>query len=153
MDAGIDAFMSAHIILPALDPEPVPATLSRPILTGLLRGEMKSQCNIWCWPIGSGEVYGYRIDSKMPPEVRAGVTPKVRADNPVGEWNRFIIRMIGDRLTVSLNGQTVIENAQLPGVPKSGPIGFQHHGGKEKDGSYNNASALVQFRNVFIRKL
>lgn len=22
----------------------------------LLRGEMKSQCNIWCWPIGSGEV-------------------------------------------------------------------------------------------------
>ncbi len=42
VDAGIDAFMSAHIILPALDPEPgIPATLSRPILTGLLRGEMK----------------------------------------------------------------------------------------------------------------
>jgi beta-glucosidase-like glycosyl hydrolase len=41
-DAGIDAFMSTHIILPALDPEPgIPATLSRPILTGLLRGEMK----------------------------------------------------------------------------------------------------------------
>jgi beta-N-acetylhexosaminidase len=41
-DAGIDAFMSTHIILPALDPEPgVPATLSRPILTGLLRGEMR----------------------------------------------------------------------------------------------------------------
>jgi hypothetical protein len=119
----------------------------------LLRGEMKSQCNIWCWPIGSGEVYGYRMDNQMPPEVRAGVTPKVRADKPVGEWNRFIIRMVGDRLTVSLNGQTVIENAQLPGVPASGPIGFQHHGGREKDGSYNNESALVQFRNVFIRKL
>jgi beta-glucosidase-like glycosyl hydrolase len=42
VDAGIDAFMSAHIIVPALDPEPgIPATLSRPILTGLLRGEMK----------------------------------------------------------------------------------------------------------------
>lgn len=93
------------------------------------------------------------MDNQMPPEVRAGVTPKVRADKPVGEWNRFIIRMVGDRLTVSLNGQTVIENAQLPGVPASGPIGFQHHGGREKDGSYNNASALVQFRNVFIRKL
>jgi len=39
---GVDAFMSTHIILPALDPTPgVPATLSRPILTGLLRGEMK----------------------------------------------------------------------------------------------------------------
>lgn len=119
----------------------------------LLRGEMKSQCNIWCWPIGSGEVYGYRMDKNMPAEVRAGVTPKVCADNPVGEWNRFIIRMVGDRLTVHLNGQTVIENAQLPGIPESGPIGLQHHGGKEKDGSYNNASSLMQFRNVFIKKL
>ena len=36
----------------------------------------KSQVNIWCWPIGSGEVYGYRTDQKMPPEVRAGVTPE-----------------------------------------------------------------------------
>jgi Domain of Unknown Function (DUF1080) len=119
----------------------------------LLRGELDSQCNIWCWPIGSGEVYGYRMNQKMPPEVRAAVTPKVRADNPVGQWNRFIIRMTGDRLTVNLNGQVVIENAQLPGVPAAGPIGFQHHGGREKDGSYNNASSLVQFRNVFIRKL
>ena len=42
VDAGIDAFMSSHIILPALDPAPgIPATLSRPILTDLLRGEMK----------------------------------------------------------------------------------------------------------------
>jgi beta-N-acetylhexosaminidase len=40
--AGIDAFMTSHIILPALDPAPgIPATLSRPILTDLLRGEMK----------------------------------------------------------------------------------------------------------------
>ena len=30
--------------------------------------------SIWMWPIGSGEVYGYRMDKKMPPEVRAGVT-------------------------------------------------------------------------------
>ncbi len=42
VEEGVDAFMSTHIILPALDPSPgVPATLSRPILTGLLRGEMK----------------------------------------------------------------------------------------------------------------
>jgi Domain of Unknown Function (DUF1080) len=61
--------------------------------------------------------------------------------------------MVGDRLTVNLNGRTVIENAQFPGIPASGPIGFQHHGGREKDGSYNNASALVQFRNVFIKEL
>src|SRR3954454_18512092 len=41
----------------------------------LLRGTSKAQVNIWCWPIGSGEVYGYRMDEKMPPAVRAGVTP------------------------------------------------------------------------------
>lgn len=119
----------------------------------LLRGDINAQCNIWCWPVGSGEVYGYRMDPKASPDVRAGVTPKVRADRAVGEWNRFIIRMQGDRLTVNLNGKVVIENAQLPGVPKSGPIGLQHHGGKEQDGSYNNASSLVQFRNLYIRKL
>jgi beta-glucosidase-like glycosyl hydrolase len=39
--AGIDAVMSTHIRLPALDPtEGLPATLSRPILTGLLRTEL-----------------------------------------------------------------------------------------------------------------
>ncbi|HYN02175.1 MAG TPA: glycoside hydrolase family 3 N-terminal domain-containing protein, partial [Vicinamibacteria bacterium] len=39
--AGIDAVMSTHIRLPALDPtEGLPATLSRPILTGLLRKEL-----------------------------------------------------------------------------------------------------------------
>jgi len=39
--AGIDAVMSSHIRLPALDPtEGLPATLSRPILTGLLRQEL-----------------------------------------------------------------------------------------------------------------
>jgi len=40
--AGVDAIMSSHIVLPALDPTPgIPATLSRPILTGLLRNELK----------------------------------------------------------------------------------------------------------------
>jgi beta-N-acetylhexosaminidase len=39
--AGVDAIMSSHIRLPALDPTPgLPATLSRPILTGLLRKEL-----------------------------------------------------------------------------------------------------------------
>src|SRR5262249_46655316 len=44
-----------------------------------LRGSSKSQVNMWCWPVGSGEVYGYRTDKNLPAEVRAGVTPKVRA--------------------------------------------------------------------------
>jgi hypothetical protein len=106
-----------------------------------LRGSSKSQVNMWCWPVGSGEVYGYRTDPAMPPEVRAGVTPRKSADKPIGQWNRFIITLRGDRLTVNLNGETVIENAQLPGVPARGPLALQHHGDP------------IEFANLLIKEL
>lgn len=112
----------------------------------------KSQVNIWCWPIGSGEVYGYRMDQSMPPEVRAGVTPRHQADKPVGQWNHFEITMRGDRLTVVLNGVEVIANAQLPGIPERGPISLQHHGGFH-DGKYTGPPSLVQFRRIRLKPL
>ncbi|MCY0948931.1 glycoside hydrolase family 3 C-terminal domain-containing protein [Streptomyces sp. H27-S2] len=37
VEAGVDAIMTAHIVFPALDPSGDPATLSRPIVTGILR--------------------------------------------------------------------------------------------------------------------
>ncbi|HYR06693.1 MAG TPA: glycoside hydrolase family 3 N-terminal domain-containing protein [Longimicrobium sp.] len=37
---GVDSLMTAHVVYPALDPESLPATLSPPILEGLLRAEM-----------------------------------------------------------------------------------------------------------------
>ena len=117
-----------------------------------LRGSSKSQVNIWCWPTGSGEVYGYRMDAAMPPAVRAGVTPKANADRDIGQWNAFDITMKGDRLTVVENGVTVIDNAQLPGVPARGPIALQHHGQK-KDGVWTGPPSLVQFRNIAIKEL
>jgi len=103
-----------------------------------LRGNTKSQVNLWNWNVGSGEVYGYRMDPKMPAEVKAAVTPKVRADLPIGEWNRTMITLVGDRLTVSLNGRVVIDNAQLPDIPAEGPIGLQHHG------------SAIDFANIWI---
>jgi hypothetical protein len=119
-----------------------------------LRGSEKGQVNIWMWPIGSGEVYGYRKDMKMPPEVRAGVTPKKHADKPRGQWNTFVITLVGDRLTVVLNGETVIENAQLPGIPEKGPIALQHHGSFDpKTGKWTSPPSLVQFRNIMIKEL
>jgi len=119
-----------------------------------LRGVGKAQINIWCWPIGSGELWGYRNDKSMPPEVRAGAVPKVCADKPVGQWNTFEITMRGERLTVVLNGKTVIDDTRLPGVPASGPIGLQHHGGfNKKTGKFSPASSLIQFRNVCIKRL
>jgi hypothetical protein len=117
-----------------------------------LRGSSKAQVNIWCWPIGSGEVYGYRTDAAMPAAVRAAVTPKRNADRDVGAWNAFEITMQGDRLTVVLNGEEVISQAQLPGVAPSGPIALQHHGAK-KDGVWTAPPSLVQFRNISIRQL
>ncbi len=117
-----------------------------------LRGSSKAQVNMWAWPIGSGEVYGYRTDAKMPPEVRAGVTPKANADKDIGEWNAFEITMKGDRLTVVLNGITVIESAQLPGIPARGPIALQHHG-QMKNGVWTGPPSLVQFRHIAIKEL
>jgi len=117
-----------------------------------LRGKPDAQVNIWCWPVGSGEVYGYRTAANAAPEVRAGVTPKVNADRDIGQWNRFEITMKGELLTVVLNGVTVIESARLPGVPAKGPIALQHHG-EWKDGTWTSPPALVQFRDIAIREL
>ena len=77
----------------------------------------------------------------MPPEVRSGAIPKVKADKPPGQWNRLIVTLKGDRMTVVLNGETVIDQTQLPGIPARGPIGLQHHGDP------------VQFTNLFIKEL
>jgi hypothetical protein len=117
-----------------------------------LRGASKAQVNIWGWPVGSGEVYGYRTDEKMPAAVRAGVTPSKMADKNIGEWNAFEITVRGNRLTVVLNGESVITNAELPGLPATGPIALQHHGSK-KGGVWTSPPSLVQFRNIAVAEL
>jgi len=106
-----------------------------------LRGSSKSQLNIWNWPVGSGEIWGYRNDKNMPPQVRRAATPILNADNLPGQWNRFEITFIDDRVTVVVNGKTVIRQAQLPGIPKRGPIALQHHGDP------------IQFANIYIKEL
>jgi hypothetical protein len=105
-----------------------------------LRGSNKGEVNIWCWPIGSGELYAFRTDKTQSSEVRAAVTPKMKADKPIGQWNRFIITLKGDRITVILNGKAVIEDAQLPGLPARGRIGLQNHGHS------------IEFANIFIKE-
>lgn len=119
-----------------------------------LRGTKRVQANIWNWPVGSGEVYRYRTDTSLPERTRKQVTPTTRADKPIGEWNVFVIFMIGDKLTVTLNGKTVIDEAPLPGVPSKGALALQHHGGYDhKTRTWNSASSLVQFRDIYIKRL
>lgn len=143
-----------HTGLHKKDENGKPITISVPDSDSgiLLRGQGKSQVNIWCWPVGSGEVYGYRMDENMPANVRAAVLPKLNADHNIGEWNSFKITVLGEHLTVVLNGHTVIENAWLPNLPERGPIGLQHHGSK-KNGVWVSPPSLVQFKNIYIEEL
>jgi hypothetical protein len=53
----------------------------------------------------------------------------------------MMVTLKGDRLTVTLNGQIVIQNAQLPDVPAKGPIGLQHHG------------QAIEFANLWVKEL
>jgi len=89
--------------------------------------------------IGSGGLHNNR---------RHPSKPLVNADRPVGEWNSLVIRMNGNRVTVWLNGQkvvddTVMENFWNPQnqLPQEGPIELQADG------------TPVWFRNIFIRPL
>jgi hypothetical protein len=106
-----------------------------------LRGDTKSEIRLSCSPSGSGEIYGYRTDREAPAEIRAGATPKLRADFEPGRWNRLIVTMRGDRASVNVNGETVVENAHLPGLPSQGPLGLRHTG------------AEIQFAGIYVKDL
>jgi hypothetical protein len=102
-----------------------------------LRGN--PQVQIWDNPIGSGGLFN---NQQHPSK------PLVAADRPVCEWNTFFIRMVGDRVTVKLNGVTVVDDTPLENywergkpLPATGPIELQNHGN------------VLEFRNIFIREL
>lgn len=112
------------------------------------------QANLWCWAVGSGELWSVRNDDKLSPEARAAAVPSENADKAVGEWNAFDIIIRGDRITLVNNGVTVIHNALFPGLDVKGPIGLQHHGGiNQETGKLQGGSSLVQFRNIWIKEL
>lgn len=107
----------------------------------MFRGTSNCQANIWSQELGSGEINGYRTNHKMPQAVRRACIPIKNADRPLGEWNTFLVTIQGDRMSVETNGERVINEAELPNLPKSGPIGLQHHGDP------------VQFRQLWVKEL
>src|SRR2546423_9452125 len=54
--------------------------------------------------VGSGGLYN---NQKNPSN------PLVTADRPPGQWNTFWIKMVGDKVTVKLNGTLVVDNTPL----------------------------------------
>lgn len=90
--------------------------------------------------VGSGGLYNNNKDN-----VR---NPLKVADNPVNEWNTFRITMIGENVTVYLNGELVVENVRMDNywdrsIPifESGTIELQAHGNE------------LAFRDVYVREI
>lgn len=105
-----------------------------------LRGS--PQVQIWDptkHPEGSGGLYNNKENPSK---------PLVCADKPVGEWNTFRIKMIGDKVTVYLNDQLVVDNVVMENywdrsqpIFSTGQIELQHHGN------------TLYFRNIFIKEI
>jgi hypothetical protein len=118
----------------------------------LLKGV--GQTNLWCWSVGSGELWSVRNNEELTPELRAAAVPLENADQPVGQWNAFDILIKGERITIVNNGVVVIHDALYPGLDVKGRIGMQHHGGVNPEtGKLRGGSSLVQFRNIWIQEL
>ncbi|WP_091456742.1 glycoside hydrolase family 3 protein [Actinokineospora iranica] len=66
IEAGIDSIMTAHIQFPSLDPTGVPATVSKPIMTGLLREELGYQGVIVTDSLGMQGVREMFGDAEIP---------------------------------------------------------------------------------------
>jgi len=82
------------------------------------------------------------------PKGSPGQLPLVHADKPFGEWNSFVITMIGDKVTVVYNDKLVVDQAPLVNyfakdqpLPATGPIQLQTHGGE------------IRWRNAFLREI
>lgn len=89
--------------------------------------------------VGSGGLYNNQVHPSKPLTV---------ADNPVGEWNTFHIIMKGDRVTVSLNGELVVDNVILENYwDRSLPIFPEEQIELQAHGTY------VAYRDIYIKEL
>lgn len=91
--------------------------------------------------IGSGGLY----NNQKPENPH---DPLVRADNPIGQWNRFHIIMEGAKVTVWLNGKLVTDHVTLENywerskpIYPSGQIELQHH------------HSPLAYKNIYIKEL
>jgi beta-N-acetylhexosaminidase len=100
IQAGVDAVMTAHIAVPALAPANVPATLSREILTGLLRDEMGFKGIVVTDALEMGGIaQGYSSGEAAVLALEAGADALVMPPDPEAAVKAILAAVQSGRLT------------------------------------------------------
>ncbi|MGY0024173.1 glycoside hydrolase family 3 protein [Streptomyces sp. YJ-C3] len=98
--AGIDSIMTAHIVVPALDPAEDPATLSHPILTGILREQLGYDGVVITDSLGMEGVRTKYGDDRVPVlALKAGVDQLLNPPSLEVSWNAVLDAVKSGELT------------------------------------------------------
>ncbi|MGW3847232.1 glycoside hydrolase family 3 protein [Streptomyces fagopyri] len=112
--AGIDSIMTAHIMVPALDPAGDPATLSRPILTGILREELGYDGVVVTDSLGMEGVRTKYGDDRVPVlALKAGVDQLLNPPSIDVAWHAVLDAVRGGELTEARLDESILRVLRL----------------------------------------
>ncbi|WP_405525340.1 glycoside hydrolase family 3 protein [Streptomyces canus] len=112
--AGIDSIMTAHIQFPALDDSGDPATLSHPILTGILRGELGYDGVVVTDSLGMEGVRTKYGDDRVPVlALKAGVDQLLNPPSLDVAWNAVLKAVQGGELTEARLDESILRILRL----------------------------------------
>ncbi|MHC3470411.1 glycoside hydrolase family 3 protein [Streptomyces sp. 7R007] len=112
--AGIDCVMTAHIQFPALDDSGDPATLSHPILTGILRGELGYDGVVVTDSLGMEGVRTKYGDDRVPVlALKAGVDQLLNPPSLDTAWNAVLAAVRSGELTEARIEESVLRILRL----------------------------------------
>ncbi|WP_406157627.1 glycoside hydrolase family 3 protein [Streptomyces sp. NBC_00882] len=112
--AGIDSIMTAHIQFPALDDSGDPATLSHPILTGILRGELGYDGVVVTDSLGMEGVRQKYGDDRVPVlALKAGVDQLLNPPSLDVAWNAVLKAVQDGELTEARLDESILRILRL----------------------------------------
>ncbi|MFI9018419.1 glycoside hydrolase family 3 protein [Streptomyces griseus] len=112
--ARIDSIMTAHIVVPALDPSEDPATLSRPILTGILREELGYDGVVVTDSLGMEGVRTKYGDDRVPVlALLAGVDQLLNPPNLSVAWNAVLSAVRGGEISEARVDESILRILRL----------------------------------------
>ncbi|MGW0571602.1 glycoside hydrolase family 3 protein [Streptomyces tauricus] len=112
--AGIDSIMTAHIMVPALDPAGDPATLSHPILTGILRERLGYDGVVVTDSLGMEGVRTKYGDDRVPVlALKAGVDQLLNPPKLDIAWNAVLQAVRGGELTEARLDESILRVLRL----------------------------------------